>query len=155
MDVCPRTIADGWVSGLWNPPPAQVQTVETYLQAKVESDLPTLQSLICAELAQRAVAESRTFATVSNVTIQNMSCRVDEDDTHVTCSGEIIAQYGNQTTPSHSHATVWYKKRAYGSGVGNLNGASRWNEFALQDSATTHPTRSASAQEIDPDYPTN
>ena len=72
---------------------------ESISQAKVESDLPTLQSLICAELAQRAVAECRTLATVSNVTIQNMSCRVDEDDTHVTCSGEIIAQYGNQTTP--------------------------------------------------------
>lgn len=85
--------------GCGTPPPAQVQTVKAYLQAKVESDLPTLQSLICAELAQRAVAESRTFATVSNVTIQNMSCRVDEDDTNVTCSGEIIAQYGNQTTP--------------------------------------------------------
>ncbi len=84
--------------GCGTPSPAQVQTVEKFIQAKVEADLPTLQSLICAELAEDAAAESRTFATVSNVTLQNMSCRLDADGSHVTCTGEILAQYGEQTT---------------------------------------------------------
>lgn len=75
-----------------------VQTVETFLQAKINADLATLQPLICSELAERANAESRTFATVSNATLQNMSCRLDEDGLNVTCSGEIVAQYGDQTT---------------------------------------------------------
>ena len=80
------------------PPDEAVQTVETFLQAKINADLATLQPLICSELAERANAESRTFATVSNATLQNMSCRLDEDGSNVTCNGEIVAQYGDQTT---------------------------------------------------------
>lgn len=70
------------------------QAVERYLQAKVEGDADTVQALLCAEMESLLDRETRTFATVTDVEIQDMACtRVGESET-VSCDGQIVAAYG-------------------------------------------------------------
>lgn len=72
--------------------PAEV--VERYLQAKVAADADTIQALLCAEMESVLARETRTFATVTDVRLDEMACtRVDGSDT-VRCEGQIVAAYG-------------------------------------------------------------
>jgi hypothetical protein len=75
-----------------------VETVETYLQAKVEGDRQQIQANLCAEMESLLERESRTFESVSGVELENMACqRVGESDV-VSCEGRIVALYGAEET---------------------------------------------------------
>jgi hypothetical protein len=79
-------------------------TVETYLQAKVESDEATIRSLLCSEMEQFADREIHTFDSVEDVTIEGMACTDAGDGEseatsgRVTCTGIIKALYGTEQT---------------------------------------------------------
>lgn len=73
------------------------QTVERYLQAKVEGDGDTLRGLLCSEMEAVLNREINTFASVSGVEIEEMICTHAGDDT-VSCTGQIVAQYGGEDT---------------------------------------------------------
>lgn len=72
-----------------------VETVETYLDAKVNGDAGVIAGLICAEMESFIERESRTFSSVSDVTLENMSCSFD-GESRVTCEGSIVALYGTE-----------------------------------------------------------
>src|SRR5690606_10103423 len=71
--------------------------VEQYLRAKVASDMNEMRGLLCAEMENLLERESRTFATVTNVEIQEMACE-RSGETTVSCSGTIVAAYGAENT---------------------------------------------------------
>lgn len=71
--------------------------VETYLQAKVAGDADTIRSLLCSEMEQFVDRESHAFDSVTDVTIEGMSC-TDAGDGRVTCTGTIKALYGAEET---------------------------------------------------------
>lgn len=73
------------------------QTVERYLQAKVESDADTISALLCSEMEAMLERETRTFDSVSGVRLDGMSCTQDGDAT-VRCTGRILATYGTEET---------------------------------------------------------
>lgn len=72
-------------------------TVQQYMQAKVDGDRDTLSSLLCAELESTLPREAQSFATVDAV-LEDATCeRVGESNT-VTCTGQIVADYGGENT---------------------------------------------------------
>jgi hypothetical protein len=77
-------------------------TVETYLQAKVDSDRDQIQANLCAEMEAVLEREASTFASVSGVELEGMACqRVDDDggdEALVSCDGRILALYGTEET---------------------------------------------------------
>jgi hypothetical protein len=75
-----------------------VRVVEDYFSAKIQSDEPTIRRLLCAEMESVAEREIRSFDSVSNATLENMSCSFDEPASAVRCSGEIVALYGAEET---------------------------------------------------------
>ena len=73
-------------------------TVENYLQAKVDGDSEAIGTLLCSAMEANLERESRTFESVSDVRIVDMACeRVGDSDT-VSCDGKIVAQYGAEET---------------------------------------------------------
>jgi hypothetical protein len=74
------------------------ETVEAYLQAKVDIDVETIGSLLCSEMEANLERESRTFESVSDVTIEGMDCQRDGDSDTVRCEGRIVALYGTEET---------------------------------------------------------
>ena len=74
------------------------ETVESYMQAKVDGDAEEIRALICSEMEAVIERESRTFDSVSGVTVENMSCQRQGDSDVVSCEGEIVALYGNEET---------------------------------------------------------
>lgn len=74
------------------------ETVESYMQAKVDGDAEEIRALICSEMEVHIERESRTFDSVTGVTIENMSCQRQDDSQVVSCQGEIVALYGNEET---------------------------------------------------------
>jgi hypothetical protein len=74
------------------------ETVERYLQAKVESDAETLQGLICSEMESVLEREIHTFDSVSEVRLEDAACQQEEDSSTVRCDGRIIALYGTEQT---------------------------------------------------------
>jgi hypothetical protein len=77
----------------------QVAVVQNYLQAKVEGDTDTIRSLLCAEMEAVLERETRTFESVSGVTIEDMSCQLEAgSEGTVRCQGKIIALYGTEQT---------------------------------------------------------
>ena len=70
------------------------ETVEEYMQAKVDGDVDSIRALLCSEMEQFLERESNTFSSVSGVTIEEMECTADEDGETVRCSGKIVALYG-------------------------------------------------------------
>lgn len=74
-----------------------VETVENYLDAKVQGDAGVIAGLLCAEMESLIERESRTFSGVSDVTLENMSCTFDGEGL-VTCDGRIVALYGTEET---------------------------------------------------------
>ena len=84
------------------------QTVENYMQAKVDGDVDEIRALLCAEMEQFIDRESNTFATVSGAEIEDMDCNPEGDEGTVRCSGKIVALYGTeeQEFPLVSYRTV-------------------------------------------------
>lgn len=72
-----------------------VEIVESYLDAKVKGDAGVISGLICAEMESLIERESRTFSSVSDVTLENMSCTFD-GESRVSCDGRIVALYGTE-----------------------------------------------------------
>jgi hypothetical protein len=73
-----------------------VQTVEDYLQAKVEGDGEALRGLLCSEMESALERETRSFESVTGVRIEDMACTFEEDTNTVRCDGKIIALYGTE-----------------------------------------------------------
>lgn len=74
------------------------ETVESYMQAKVDGDAEQIRALICSEMEANIERESRAFDSVSDVTIENMSCQQEGESDVVSCEGEIVALYGTEET---------------------------------------------------------
>lgn len=77
---------------------AAASAVQDYLQALVDQDSERLSNLSCAAWEGDALTEMESFTAVS-VTLQEPSCQeagVDGETTLVTCSGKIVANYGNE-----------------------------------------------------------
>ncbi len=72
-----------------------VQTVENYMQAKIDTDADTIHALLCSEMEANAERETRTFQGVDNPRIEAMSCTFDGEET-VNCTGKIVATYGTE-----------------------------------------------------------
>ena len=81
---------------------APARAVEKYLSAKVAGEADDIRAGLCAEMESVLERELRTFESVSNATIENMSCTSDDaaaaDETVVRCTGEIAALYGTEET---------------------------------------------------------
>jgi hypothetical protein len=87
--------ACGGANGAGTADPAAA--VERYLQAKVESDGDTLQTLLCSEMEDVLEREIHTFDSVSEVTLEDAACR-QEGAGVVRCDGRIVALYGTEET---------------------------------------------------------
>ncbi len=78
------------------------RVVENYLSAKVRGDADAIRAGLCSEMEADLERETRTFESVSNAAIENMSCVSDDPtaktETAVRCSGEIVALYGTEET---------------------------------------------------------
>ncbi len=81
---------------------APARAVEKYLSAKVAGEADDIRAGLCSEMESVLERELRTFESVSNATIENMSCISDdsgvEQETVVRCTGEIVALYGTEET---------------------------------------------------------
>ena len=71
------------------------ETVERYLQAKIDSDRDTVQGLLCAEMERNLEREVASFSGV-DARLEGMECTFDEASSSATCTGEIIATYGTE-----------------------------------------------------------
>lgn len=71
------------------------ETVEAYLQAKINADRDGIASLICSEMEADIDAEAATFATVTNPRLEGVECSATDANT-VFCEGDIVATYGTQ-----------------------------------------------------------
>ncbi|HEY81253.1 MAG TPA: hypothetical protein EYP25_07340 [Anaerolineae bacterium] len=74
------------------------QTVERYLQAKVEGHEQTVRSLLCSEMEANTFQEVNAFTSVSGAHIEGMKCQWIEGSDVVTCEGKIVATYGAEET---------------------------------------------------------
>lgn len=80
------------------PGASPVGAVETYVQALVARDGAALVNAACASWEAAAREELESFAAVS-VTLQDMQCRStgqSGDINLVSCTGKILANYGNE-----------------------------------------------------------
>lgn len=89
-------------SGNSSTPDRPARTVESYLESKVTGDQDGIRAGLCSEMEAVLERELRTFESVSNATIENMSCAADdpaaETETIVRCTGRIVALYGTEET---------------------------------------------------------
>ena len=72
--------------------------VESYLNALVQKDEPTLTTLTCGDWEEQALLEYDSFASVAT-SLENLKCEtVDQGDMQasVNCTGDIQATYGNE-----------------------------------------------------------
>jgi hypothetical protein len=74
------------------------ETVERYLQAKVESDAAAIQALLCSEMESVLDREVHTFDSVSEVRLEEAACEQEGDSSTVRCQGRIVALYGTEQT---------------------------------------------------------
>lgn len=83
------------------------ETVERYLQAKVEGSRETVQSLLCAEMERNLAREAASFSGVE-ARLENADCTYNEGASTVTCTGEIVATYGteNRSFPLTTYRVV-------------------------------------------------
>ena len=86
--------------GSGDDPAARV--VENYLSSKIRGDADDIRAGLCSEMEADLEREMRTFESVSNASIENMSCASDDPaatgETAVRCSGQIVALYGLEET---------------------------------------------------------
>jgi hypothetical protein len=72
--------------------------VEKYLQAIVEKDVVEAANLSCLAWEEGAYAEASSFETVE-VRLEDVTCQVVAEEgefQQVSCSGEIVANYGGE-----------------------------------------------------------
>ena len=74
------------------------ETVEKYMQAKVDGDAGAIRALLCSEMEAVLERESRTFDSVSGVRLEGVACEQVEDSATVRCEGSILAEYGTEET---------------------------------------------------------
>lgn len=74
------------------------ETVEKYISAKVEGDEIQIRALLCSEMESVLERESRTFESVSGVSIEGLDCQQEGENAVVRCQGKIIALYGTEET---------------------------------------------------------
>lgn len=74
------------------------ETVEEYIHAKVEGDTVQIRALLCSEMESLLERESRTFESVSGVSIEGMDCQREGESNVVRCQGQIVALYGTEET---------------------------------------------------------
>jgi hypothetical protein len=72
------------------------ETVENYLQAKVDRDEETIRGLLCSEMESVLEREVRSFESVSGAEIEGLACQYDEAINAVRCQGTIVALYGTE-----------------------------------------------------------
>ncbi len=72
--------------------------VQKYIQAKAAGDADSIRQLLCAEMESVMEREARTFESVSDVRIEDMSCQQVGDSQVVSCTGQIVATYGTEDT---------------------------------------------------------
>lgn len=88
------------------------RAVEDYLNAKVRGDAEDIRAGLCSEMEAVLERELRTFESVSDATIENMSCTSDDPaagaETIARCEGRIVALYGTEQTtfPLSSYRVV-------------------------------------------------
>lgn len=73
------------------------EVVEAFWEARINADEDGLFETICADEEVNLETYSRSFASVTNVRIEDMACTVSEpdgDSAIVTCDGQIMADYG-------------------------------------------------------------
>jgi hypothetical protein len=74
------------------------RAVERYLQAVVAGDANQVATLVCAVWEADAITEADSFLGVK-AELKDVSCAAggaDGEGTTVTCSGQILATYGNE-----------------------------------------------------------
>ncbi len=87
-----------------NPPQEDrpARAVEAYLGAKIRRDGEAIRAGLCSAMEADLERELRTFESVSNAAIENMSCVSDDPaaaaETAVRCTGQIVALYGLEET---------------------------------------------------------
>ena len=74
------------------------QTVEQYLQAKVEANEKVIRQLLCSEMEADAFQQINAFTSVSGAHIEDMKCQRVDDTDIVQCDGKIVALYGTEET---------------------------------------------------------
>lgn len=74
------------------------ETVEQYLQAKVEGNGEQIRALLCSEMEMFLDRESHTFDSVSGVELEDMACQRNGESDVVRCDGRIVALYGTEET---------------------------------------------------------
>lgn len=108
LSACGGSGNDGSQSGTDRP----ARAVESYLSAKVQGDQDGIRSGLCSAMEADLERELHAFESVSDATIENMSCVSDDPatktETVVRCSGEIVALYGTEETsfPLTSYRSV-------------------------------------------------
>jgi len=74
------------------------QTVEQYLQAKVDGNEKVIRQLLCSEMEADAFQQINAFTSVSGAHIEDMKCQQVNDTDIVQCDGKIVALYGKEET---------------------------------------------------------
>jgi hypothetical protein len=77
---------------------AGARAIEAYLQALVDKNMDSLSTLACSTWEAEARTELESFTAVS-ITLQDLQCQENsrsDNAASVTCSGVIVANYGNE-----------------------------------------------------------
>lgn len=74
------------------------ETVQQYLQAKIDGDREALSTRLCTEMESLLDNEARSFATVTEARLEDAVCTYDAESSSVSCSGAIVATYGTEAT---------------------------------------------------------
>jgi len=78
---------------------ARVQTVQDYLQARVQSDETQMVNLSCADWEAQARIEATSFKSM-NAKLEGVTCQVTSSDANnalVSCQGKIVTAYNGDT----------------------------------------------------------
>lgn len=76
-----------------------VQTIEQYLNARVEANETTLRQLSCNAWEEQAALEAASFGMM-NASLENMVCQAGAETTDgviVTCSGQMNTNYNGES----------------------------------------------------------
>jgi hypothetical protein len=74
------------------------ETVQAYLQAKIDGDREALSTRLCAEMESLLDNEARSFSTVTEARLEDAVCTYIAEGNTVSCTGAIVATYGTEAT---------------------------------------------------------
>lgn len=90
------------------------EAIESYLKAKVDSDVEKLVTLACADYEAEAVLDADSFEGL-NAKLQGLTCTesgTEGDSTLVTCSGMLQIEYrGEEPRTSPLNDTVYLARK--------------------------------------------